>query len=68
MAHVTMIFRQYDGLATFLKTGAQIARLRENDRVIETIRRMVASGEVIKRVCFAPLVKIPSLKIPSIRI
>ena len=68
MAHVTMIFRQYDGLATFLKTGAQIARLRENDRVIGTIRRMVASGETVKRVCFTPAVKVPSLKIPSIRI
>jgi hypothetical protein len=57
-----------DRIATSIETSRLIARLRENDRVIGMIRRMVASGEVIKRVCFTPAVKVPSLKIPSIRI
>lgn len=62
IAVVKTSFRQFDGIAQFLKTSETIARMRD-DRVGESIRRMNAIGETIRRVCFVPAVNLPSLKI-----
>jgi hypothetical protein len=56
-------FRQFDGVARFLRTNEQIARLRDNNQIVESIRRMDATGEAIRRICFTPIVNVRWLKI-----